>query len=237
MKKITSLLCSAQKYAAVMLAAVTVIIGTAGCQGGGSTEGSLPVSSVASDEVAASQTVSESSAETSKDSEAGLRWVLTDTSYEPDSNTKNEYYNITINYEGIHDDRVRFRRSGGFYQDGKNYARCDAVFECQQPPASFAPGQTLSLEMSVKVENYEFASSTGSKNHIPLNACWVQDSGDKFLDENGAPYFDCGTDGNGYKTLTVTREASKSSSVGAKYEIKYCGNSFGKYTRTYELRE
>ena len=171
------------------------------------------------------------------------RWVLVDSSCQKANDTHNAYHNWTVTYEGVYDGMVRFKTSGGYYQDPKNYYNCDAYFECQQPPATLTPGQSLTLEMRFQVENYESASSTGAVSNIMLGSCWIQDPGDKFTNAKGEKYFETknnsagGTTGNVSKSEKFTRTVSNSSNIGAKYEIKYCSNSVGNYTWTYELRE
>lgn len=170
------------------------------------------------------------------------RWVLVGSSYQKASDTKNQYYTVTITNEGVKNGMVWFKRSGGYYQDPKNYALCDAWFGCQEPPATLTPGQSLTLEMRFRTENFEFASSTGSAPAIMLGANWITDGG-YFLDTSGEKYLNTknhssgGTSGNIQKSGKYTKTVSNSSTIGAKYEIKYCSNTVGTYTWTYELRK
>lgn len=172
------------------------------------------------------------------------KWVLVDSSCQKANDTHNAYHNWTITYEGVYDGRVRFKASGGYYQDPKNYYYCDAYFECQQPPAALTPGQSLSLEMHFWVENYEFASSTGAVSSIMLGANWINGfGGSYFTNKQGEKYFNTknnsqtgGTTGNVEKRDTYTWTVSESSSIGAKYDIKFCSNTAGTYTWTYELK-
>ncbi len=170
------------------------------------------------------------------------RWVLVGSSSDPANDTHNQYHNWDITYEGVYDGMVRFKASGGYYQDPKNYYHCDAYFECQQPPATLTPGQSLTLEMRFRTENFEFASSTESAPTIMLGANWITDGG-YFLDTSGEKYLNTknhssgGTSGNIQKSGKYTKTVSNSSTIGAKYEIKYCSNTVGTYTWTYELRK
>ena len=170
------------------------------------------------------------------------RWVLVGSSYQKASDTKNQYYTVTITNEGVKNGMVWFKRSGGYYQDPKNYALCDAWFGCQEPPATLTPGQSLTLEMRFRTENFEFASSTGSAPAIMLGANWITDGG-YFLDTSGEKYLNTknhssgGTSGNIQKSGKYTKTVSNSTTIGAKYEITYCSNTVGTYTWTYELRK
>ena len=179
-----------------------------------------------------------------KGSASAPRWVLVDSSAQKADDTNNQYYNITVTYEGVKNGMVQFKRSGGYYQDPKNYARCDAYFECQQPPSTLTPGQALTLEMRFKVENYEFASSSGSQSGIMLGANWIYGfGGSYFTNAQGEKYFNTAntgagaTSGNIEKSDTFTWTVSNSTSIGARYDIKFCSNSCGTYTWTYELQQ
>jgi len=172
------------------------------------------------------------------------KWVLIDSSSAPANDTHNAYHNWNITYEGVYDGMVRFKASGGYYQDPKNYYHCDAYFECQQPPATLNPGQSLTLEMHFWVENYEFASSNGAESSIMLGDNWIYGfGGSYFTNEQGEKYFSTknnsktgGTTGNVEKRDTYTWTVSDSSRIGTQYNIKFCSNTAGTYTWTYELR-
>ncbi len=237
-----------------LISAVCLITGTLGGCGGskGDTASSSASPSSSSAAGSSGESAGESTGEPTEESSlpsetsgevsaqsaaAGMKWVLVDSSFQEADDTNTEYYKIDVSYEGESDNKVRFKRSGGYSKDGKNYARCDAYFECQQPPATLEPEQPLTLEMSVKVENYEFASSSGSKSGINMNACWVQWTGTHFRNEDGNDYLDCNVNGDCYRTLSVTGTAGSSTVAGSQCEIRFCGNSFGTYTWTYELRE
>lgn len=225
-----------------LVSAVCLLISIlGGCSGTkGTTSSSATVSSVssavASTENTASVPLASSDTVSTETSKAGLRWVLVDASFEKANDTNDAYHKISVSYEGIFDNKVRFKRSGGYYQDSKNYFHCDAFCECEQPPASFDPEQPLTLEMDIRVENYAFASSSGAKNGINMNACWIQGNGKHFEEDNGNSYLDCNVTGDDYRTLTVTGIAGRSTVAGARYEIKFCSNSCGTYTWTYELQ-
>ena len=145
-------------------------------------------------------------------------YVLVDTSYYVADDTDNEYYNISRSCQGIIDGKVRFKQSGGYYQDDKNYFKSDVYYECQQPPSALSPGQEITLQMSITVENYEHASSNGTKPGVHANSCWIQDSGSHFIDKNDSnnTYLTVPVPGDIY----VEGEFVKTVGTSSKYEIK-----------------
>ncbi len=167
------------------------------------------------------------------------RWVLVGSSFTVSPDTDNGYFHVTRDYEGVFDGMVRFRRSGGYFQDDSNYYRSDDYYECQQPPATLTPGQAITLQMKTTVENYEHASSSGTKAGVHADSSWLQGNGPHFTDvkNKNNTYLTVPTTGNLSVSGTFTGTVQDSSTIGAKYEIKYCINNTGTFTWTYELRK
>ncbi|MCR5810516.1 MAG: hypothetical protein K6G34_03790 [Lachnospiraceae bacterium] len=168
----------------------------------------------------------------------GPRWVLVNKSHTIANDIHNAYYNIEYSFEGESDGTVRFKRSGGFFQDARNYALCDVYYECIDPPSVLAPGQPINITMKTTVENYEFASTSGSKPGVYSDTAWVQDA---------AHFKDVRDKNNTYLFLTVTGNTSATGEfagiastwnvIGSHYEIKFCISNTGTYTWTYELQD
>ena len=93
--------------------------------------------------------------------------------------------------------------------------------------------------MKTTVENYEHASSSGTKAGVHADSSWLQGNGPHFTDvkNKNNTYLTVPTTGNLSVSGTFTGTVQDSSTIGAKYEIKYCINNTGTFTWTYELRK
>ena len=169
---------------------------------------------------------------------SGPRWILVDTSYTVVEDKHYGYYDVVHSFEGDSDGTVRFKRSGGYFQDGDNYFSSDIYYECMNPPASLTPGQPITLTMKTTVKNYQHASSTGAKPGVHADTAWVQDAAHfkDVRDENNT-YLVVPVPGDIYVTGEFAGTASTWNVIGSHYEIKYCISNTGTYTWTYELQD
>ena len=169
---------------------------------------------------------------------SGPRWILVDTSYTVVEDKHYGYYDVVHSFEGDSDGTVRFKRSGGYFQDGDNYFSSDIYYECMNPPASLTPGQPITLTMKTTVKNYQHASSTGAKPGVHADTAWVQDAAHfkDVRDENNT-YLVVPVPGDIYVTGEFAGTASTWNVIGSHYEIKYCISNIGTYTWTYELQD
>ena len=171
-------------------------------------------------------------------SSSGPRWVLVDTSHTLADDRHNGNYDVTYSFEEDSDGTVRFTRSGGYYQDARNYFRSDDYYECMKPPASLTPGQSITMTLKTTVKNYEHASSNGTKAGVHADTAWVQDS---------SHFKDVLDDNNTYLVVPVTGDTTVKGEfagtvstwnvIGSHYEIKFCISNTGTYTWTYELQD
>ena len=175
--------------------------------------------------------------ETQPVSESG--WVQVEATYEEANDTDNEYYEIDYSFEGSTGDSVKFKREGGYYKDPENYNNSITYYECQQPPKTLAPGQELTLTMKTSVEEYEFASSDGSKPGIYADQCWLQIAGKHFTDvkDENNTYLTVKTTGDVVESREFTFIIPEEGRSGSRFDIQYCINNTGTYTWTYEYRE
>ena len=169
---------------------------------------------------------------------SSLRWVLVNTSHTVAEDKHYGYVDVVYSFEGDSDGTVRFKRSGGYFQDGDNYFSSDIYYECMNPPASLTPGQPITLTMKTTVKNYQHASSTGAKPGVHADTAWVQDAAHfkDVRDENNT-YLVVPVPGDIYVTGEFAGTASTWNVIGSHYEIKYCISNIGTYTWTYELQD
>ena len=174
---------------------------------------------------------------TSSSGASSLRWVLVNTSHTVADDKHYGYVDVVYSFEGDSDGTVRFKRSGGYFQDGDNYFSSDIYYECMNPPASLTPGQPITLTMKTTVKNYQHASSTGAKPGVHADTAWVQDAAHfkDVRDENNT-YLVVPVPGDIYVTGEFAGTASTWNVIGSHYEIKYCISNIGTYTWTYELQ-
>ena len=111
----------------------------------------------------AGSTKNSQSENTGSDGVSSPRWVLVNTSYDVVDDKHYGGTNVAYSFEGDSDGTVRFKRSGGIYKDARNYYRSDVYYECMKPPATLTPGQPITLTLKTTVENYEHASTDGTK--------------------------------------------------------------------------
>ena len=186
----------------------------------------------------ASEMVSSDDEDQSSAGVSGPRWVLVDTSHTLADDRHNEYYDVTYSFEEDSDGTVRFTRSGGYYQDARNYFRSDDYYECMKPPASLTPGQSITMTLKTTVKNYEHASSNGTKAGVHADTAWVQDSSHfkDVLDANNT-YLVVPVTGDTTVTGEFAGTVSTWNVIGSHYEIKFCISNTGTYTWTYELQD
>ena len=186
----------------------------------------------------ASEMVSSDDEDQSSAGVSGPRWVLVDTSHTLADDRHNEYYDVTYSFEEDSDGTVRFTRSGGYYQDARNYFRSDDYYECMKPPASLTPGQSITMTLKTTVKNYEHASSNGTKAGVHADTAWVQDSSHfkDVLDDNNT-YLVVPVTGDTTVTGEFAGTVSTWNVIGSHYEIKFCISNTGTYTWTYELQD
>ena len=185
-----------------------------------------------------SENAGSSEEEQSSAGNSGPRWVLVNTSYDVADDKHYGGTNVAYSFEGDSDGTVRFKRSGGIYKDARNYYRSDVYYECMKPPATLTPGQPITLTMKTTVENYEHASTDGTKPGVHADSAWIQDAAHfKDVKDNNNTYLVVPVTGNTYVTGEFTGTASTRDVTGSNYEIKFCINNTGTYTWTYELQD
>ena len=169
----------------------------------------------------------------------GLCWVLKGTDYtveEPGHDGKETYA-----YEGTVDGMARFTRSGG-YSDEYKWGVCDGTYECQVPPEVIRPGEVLSLDMKMAIENYSWKGGSSSDiNSVHIGTLYTCLNGVNFEDAEGNKELYIGTAaGRPYTSGDVIREGvfsmkmSESQTEGAAAEIQFHCQS-GTITWKYEL--
>ncbi len=169
----------------------------------------------------------------------GLCWVLTKTEHEVSKagHDGKEVYT----YKGVVNDRVRFTRSGGYYDDSK-WGVCDGIYECRIPPASIVPGETISLTMRMEIDNYSWKGGSKSDiNSVHVGTLFVNLDGVSFENADGEKELRIGTAaGKPYTGENAIREdvfhatMPDSQREGATAVIRFSCQS-GTVAWTYEL--
>ena len=169
----------------------------------------------------------------------GLCWVRTTSNCdveEPGHDGKETYA-----YEGVVDGMARYTRSGGYSDDSK-WGVCDGTYECQVPPSVIYPGETVSLDMKMTIENYSWKGGSKSDiNSVHVGTLFVCLNGVNFEDADGNKELKIGTVAGGpYTSGDEIREGvfsiqmPESTTEGATADIRFTCQS-GTIVWTYEL--